>query len=167
MDLKEIGKQLAEIGLPILGAALPVPGGMAIGKVLASLITGKDNVEDLVPVLKENADKLLQAKQFELQNQTELVRIQVNAEIEAIKAVNTTMQSESASDHWPTYSWRPFIGFSFGAYIVSLWMLPLFGKAPVTLSPDVVMAVGAILGVASWFRGRMQADPNVKSDNRG
>jgi len=24
-----------------------------------------------------------------------------------------------------------------------------------------------ILGIASWFRGKMQADPNVASDNRG
>jgi hypothetical protein len=29
MDLKTLGAQLAKIGLPLLGAALPIPGGMA------------------------------------------------------------------------------------------------------------------------------------------
>jgi hypothetical protein len=77
------------------------------------------------------------------------------------------MQSEAAAEHWPTYTWRPFIGFIFGLYIASMFILPLFGLQPITMSADLVMAVGAILGVASWFRGKMQADPNIPTINRG
>ena len=91
-----------------------------------------------------------------------------NAHITAgIQAVNTTMQAEAAADHWPTYSWRPFIGFVFGVYIASLFTLPLLGKTPVVMSPDMVLTVGGILGIASFFRGKMQADPNIPTDNRG
>lgn len=81
--------------------------------------------------------------------------------------INKTMQAEAAADHWPTYSWRPFIGFMFGAYIASLWVLPLAGKSPAVLAPDVVLTIGAILGVASFFRGKAQADPRIPTDNRG
>lgn len=83
------------------------------------------------------------------------------------KDINQTMQSESASEHWPTYAWRPFIGFVFGLYIASMFILPLFGLAPVPLSADLVLTIGAILGIASWFRGKMQADPNIPTVNRG
>jgi len=41
-------------------------------------------------------------------------------------------------------------------------------KIPVPAVPESVwLMLGGILGVASWFRGRMQADPNTKTDNRG
>lgn len=81
--------------------------------------------------------------------------------------INKTMQTETESEHWPSYSWRPFIGFVFGSYVLSLWLLPLFGKAPVPISSDVVLTVGAILGVASWFRGKAQADPNNSAPVKG
>lgn len=78
-----------------------------------------------------------------------------------IEAVNKTMQAEAGSEHWPTYSWRPFIGFMFGLYIASMFLLPLFGIAPVKLEADMIACIGAILGIASWFRGKAQADPNI------
>ena len=78
-----------------------------------------------------------------------------------------TDKSTTPHDHWPTYSWRPFIGFSFGLYVNSLWLLPLLKIAPFVMPAEVVVAVGGILGVASFFRGKMQADPNVSTDNRG
>jgi hypothetical protein len=81
--------------------------------------------------------------------------------------INKTMQVEAGAEHWPSYSWRPFIGFVFGSYVLSLWVLPLLGKAPVPISSDVVLTVGAILGVASWFRGKAQADPNNSAPVKG
>ena len=91
----------------------------------------------------------------------------LQGQVDALTAVNKTMQAEATSDHWPTYSWRPFIGFMFGGYVASMWLLPLAGVTPVVLSSDLTLAVGGILGVASFFRGKMQADPAVPSDNRG
>lgn len=91
------------------------------------------------------------------------------AEIDAknIENVNKTMQSEAAAEHWPTYTWRPFLGFVFGLYIASMFILPLFGVRPVEMSADLVLVVGAILGVASFYRGKMQADPTIPTVNRG
>ena len=163
--------------IPALGALIElvpnitkwITGSEQAGEVaekvidIAKKVTGKETPEDAVTELKANPELLLAYKKAVLDQAVELDRIAAGV----VAQVNETMRTEATSDHWPTYSWRPFIGFSFGFYISSLWLLPLFGAAPVIMSADTVMAVGAILGVASWFRGKMQAEPNIKSDNRG
>ena len=101
MDIKQFGEALAKLGLPILGAALPIPGGAVLGKVLGSMIGKPDATEeDVLAELSTNAEALQKAKEFELTHQETLLRLQV----EALTAVNKTMQVEAASDHWPTYS---------------------------------------------------------------
>lgn len=86
---------------------------------------------------------------------------------DAAGEVNATMRAEAAAEHWPTYSWRPFIGFVFGLYIASLFLLPLFGKQPAVMSTEMVLCIGGILGIASFYRGKMQADPTIPTINRG
>ena len=129
---------------------------------IAETVTGKQGQEAL-EAIKADAGLQFQYRQAVLAQRVELEKLAT----EEVKAVNETMRAEAAAEHWPTYGWRPFIGFNFGAYLASMWLLPLFGKQPVTLSPDLTLAIGAILGVASWFRGKMQADPNVPTVNRG
>ena len=162
--------------IPVIGELIKlVPnivkhlGGDTAGEVaekviqVAKEVTGKDSADDAVSELKANPELLAAYQSKLLDQEVELARIAAGT----VAEVNSTMRTEAASDHWPTYSWRPYIGFSFGTYVSSLWLLPLFGKTPAIMSPDMVLAVGAILGVASWYRGKMQADPAVKSDNRG
>lgn len=163
--------------IPALGALIElvpnitkwISGSEKAGEVaekvidIARKVTGKDNADEAVAELKANPEALLTYRKALLDQEVELDRIAA----QVITTVNETMRAEAASDHWPTYGWRPYIGFSFGTYINSLWLLPLFGQTPVIMSPDLVLATGGILGVASWFRGRMQAEPNIKSDNRG
>lgn len=108
----------------------------------------------------------------------------MDATVQNMAAVNATMQAEDHSDHWPTYTWRPFVGFVFGAallisvlvvavaYIGVIFKLSppdVLSQLPAFItSMGVLLAVPLpILGVASYFRGKMQADPGVKSDNRG
>lgn len=168
MDLKQLADSLVKIGLPILGAALPLPGGATIGTALANYLGNKDaSLEDVVRTISSSEEALQKAREFEASHEETLLRMQVEAETARIQAVNSTMQEEAKSDHWPTYSWRPFIGFAFGLYILSYVVLPLCGITPSILPPDLTMAIGAILGIASYYRGKMQADPNVNTDNRG
>ncbi|WP_426713712.1 hypothetical protein [Chromobacterium violaceum] len=99
-------------------------------------------------------------------------------------AVNATMQAEARAEHWPTYSWRPFIGFAFGllalisgitvaaCYLGGMFMgrnPQLLAQLPGMLGAEagVMATMAPILGIASWFRGKMQADPNIPTDNRG
>lgn len=191
MDWKDIGKTLADIGLPLIGAALPIPGGAAIGAALASAIGGDGTANDVLNKLTSNQELLLKAKEFELTHQETLLKLKLDYEVELAKvdssntqSVNSTIQEEAKSDHWPTYTWRPFIGFCFGVNLFAtsmtvciIYILVICGVADNKLLqylPDFLSSMAAllavpmpILGIASWFRGRMQADPNIPTDNRG
>jgi hypothetical protein len=99
--------------------------------------------------------------------------------------VNKTMQTEGAANHWPTYSWRPAIGFAVafvlfacaGVIVIAYGGVILARRdaAPLAYIPAMLGAVAAllgagampVLGIASWFRGKMQADPSITTDNRG
>lgn len=163
MEWKDIGSMIGKAA-PMLGTLLaPATGGasLAIGALISSAL-GVENTPDAIAAeLKNNPDALLKLKELEFKENDSL-RSQVlelaKLDAQKVASVNDTMQVEAKSEHWQTYSWRPFIGFQFGFYIMSLWVLPFFGKVPTILSPDAVMAVGAILGVASWYRGKMQAE---------
>ncbi len=173
MEWKDIAGVVGKAA-PILGTLLGGPAGAAIGGIVASAL-GADSTPDAVSqALAVNPDAAVKLRQIEADQRVKLQELIVTAEqnrlaaeTASVQAVNSTMQAEAKSDHWPTYSWRPFIGFMFGSYVASMWLLPLFGKMPVTISADLTLAVGGILGIASWYRGRMQSDPNVRSDNRG
>lgn len=164
-------------GLEIIGKAIGGPVGVvaqAAGGLAAKALGVDPTPEAVAHAIKTDPDAAVKLAQIQADERVELARINAEHEtinlqeqVKALQAVNETMRAEAASDHWPTYSWRPFIGFAFGLYIIALFMLPLFGKQPVILSPDITLAIGGILGVASWFRGKAQADPNVRTDNRG
>lgn len=175
MDWKDIAGTVGKFA-PLIGTLLggPASAAAAVGGIVASVLGTGNTPDEVSQALVTNPDAAVKLRQIEAERQVQLQGLatdQVKAELAAVVQnaadINKTMQAEAQADHWPTYSWRPFIGFMFGAYVASLWLLPLFGKAPVTLTTDMTLAVGGILGIASWFRGRMQADPRVPSDGRG
>lgn len=163
-------KDLASVvgsSAPVLGGLLGGPAGGAIGSIISSVLGTGNTPDEVAVALASNPDAAVKLKQIEKERQVELQTLLVQAEAnrlaadtQVIVAVNATMQAETVSEHWPTYSWRPFIGFmtgimAFGCYFV----LPLL-KIPVPTVPETVwMMFGGILGVASWFRGKAQADP--------
>ncbi|WP_250501979.1 3TM-type holin [Caballeronia sp. AZ7_KS35] len=180
MDWKSILGGVA----PTLATALSVvggPAGMVAGAALravsGAVLGHEDGTTDQVTQaiqagLSPDAIAALQ----KADNDFKVAMAQISAataqkEIEAASSaigdVNETMQAEAKADHWPSYTWRPFIGFMFGLYVGSLFVLPLFHVQPVTLSADMTLTIAAVLGVASFFRGKAQADPRVQSDSRG
>lgn len=168
MEWKDVGSAIIKIA-PSLGAVLGGPAGGAVGVAAAAVASalglGANASPDdvLTAIGAMTPDTVVKLKSIDQQMQA----AQLSAEQSELESVNKTMQTEAASEHWPSYSWRPFIGFMFGLYIASLWLLPLFGKQAPKIDTDTVLAIGGILGVASWFRGKAQADPRVQTDNRG
>ena len=98
--------------------------------------------------------------------------------------INKTMQAEAAAEHWPTYSWRPSIGFAIAINVVLTTLTVMIAYIGVmffrldskvlSYVPEMLGAMAALLaapsgivGVASYFRGRMQADPSIPTVNRG
>lgn len=87
MDLKTLGTEVAKIGLPLLGAALPIPGGMAIGAALASAIgSPSTQPDDILATLTGNAQAIAQAKQFELTHQESMLKITMDAQVSQYQA---------------------------------------------------------------------------------
>lgn len=173
MDWKDIQGAVAKAA-PLLGTLIGGPAGTAIGGLIASELGVAAQPDAVSQALATNPDAAVKLRQIEADHDVQIKQLAMQqagndlaAETARIQSVNATMQAEAKSDHWPTYAWRPFIGFMFGGYLASMWLLPLFQVQPVTLSPDLTLTVGGILGIASYFRGRMQADPRIPTDNRG
>lgn len=183
MDLKELGATLAKIGLPLLGAALPIPGGAALGSALAASIgASSDKPDDILSALTGNAQAMQAAREFQAKHEERMLELTTQAEIAArnadsadIAAVNQTMQAEyenSDRENWWQKGWRPFNGYVVGfASLVTvagvLWLswLALSGKDMNALNaiPTIVSSIamvlaipGAAVGITAWHRGVMQ-----------
>lgn len=159
---------------------------------IAKVVAGKDNPDEALQVLRNDPAKALEYQVRVIDSQVEMRRIdaelakkEIDASTQNASDINKTMQAEAAAEHWPTYSWRPFIGFAFGAnmllstmLVIGVYGAQVFGAAGAAVAigklPEVLGTLAAIsasaapvLGIASWFRGRMQADPNIPTINKG
>lgn len=156
-------------GGPLAGNAVEFVGNKLLGKKDATPEEVKQALEGLT------GDQIVRLKELDMEYKKHLDDNGIQLQIEEIKAdatmrvaVNATMQAEAASEHWPTYSWRPFIGFEFGILTLGVYFILPLCKIPVPIIPtEVWLSFGAILGVASWHRGRMQANPDIPTTNKG
>lgn len=84
---------------------------------------------------------------------------QYKSEAEAIKSVNETMQSETKSEHWICWTWRPLVGFTYIATIVNNYVVVPYAKAlgagveVIDIPSEIWLGMLAILGVAAYTRG--------------
>ncbi len=175
---------------PLLGTLVGGPAGGAIGGLIAAALGTEATPSAVSQALQTNPDAAVKLAQIESDQRVKLQELatdQAKAEIVAVAqaagGVNKTMQAEAASEHWPTYGWRPAIGFAV-ALAVLLSVLTVFlaygaailyGKADgLAQLPGILAAIAGIigvvspiLGIASWYRGKMQADPSIETINRG
>ena len=170
MEWKDVATTVAK-SAPMLGGLLGGPVGAAVGAVgsmIASAL-GVANTPDAVQqALTVNPDAAVKLADIERQRQVDLQQLvvqsannQLQAETAQLVAVNTTMQAETKSEHWASWLWRPFLGFVTGIMVFGCYfVLPLLHIAVPSIPPEVWGLLAAILGVASWFRGKAQADPN-------
>ena len=191
MDWKSLGETLANKA-PLIGTLIGGPAGPAVGALIASVLGTAATPEAVTKELQTNPDALLKVQQMEIDKQLKFQELAadqakalINAEAGNMSDANKTMQSEAASDHWPTYTWRPLLGMAVaantvaaGIIVVGVFIAQCAGakEAAVAVAalPTALGALAAInatvlpvLGIASWFRGKMQADPNIQTDNRG
>lgn len=178
---------LIKSALPFIGTALGGPLGGGVTSFIASKLgVDETSVVSTLNGMLGNPEHIAKAKQLELDYQAHCLELgyQSIKDLEAINAsmvieVNKTMQTEAGSEHWQTYSWRPAIGFAvaFNVVMSSLIVLityaaAIFGSqyaAPAMANlPSIIGTLAAIsgtvmpiLGIASYFRGKMQADPSI------
>lgn len=177
---------------PMVGTVLGGPAGLAIGSLVASALGVENTPEAVAKELAVNPEAVIKLREIESNERVKLQELvtqhaanEMNAAAQAAKSVNETMQSESASEHWPTYGWRPAIGFAVAFNVVASSVLVLAVFVPVMFGVSAAlgavaqlpMVLGAlagingtvlpILGIASWFRGKAQADPGIQTTNKG
>lgn len=146
---------------------------------IAQTITGKGSGDEALQALQADPALVLQFRKAVLDQSVQFEQLAVQNAAD----INATMRAEAASEHWPSYSWRPAIGFAVAidlaasalivlvAYVGAMWS----GNAkPLEHLPGMLAAMAGlvavaspILGIASWFRGKMQSDPAVPTINRG
>ena len=182
MDPITIAMGLAQFVPQIVKWIAGDKAGAVAGKVIdvAKQVTGKGTGDEALEALKADPNLVLKYRVAVLDQELEFEKIAV----QNAGDINATMRAEAAAEHWPTYSWRPAIGFSVAiAMVVSVIVVAIAyigvmffrGKAEVlSYLPAMLGAMAAlvgvaspILGIASWFRGKMQSDPNISTVNRG
>ena len=175
MDWHSLGKTIAGTA-PVLGTVLGGPFGGAIGTLIASVFGVKGEPEEVARAIAAAPQALVRLREIEQDHIRELRRMILEAETQRIESVNATMRTESLSEHWPQYSWRPFWGFVSALAFLAVCILvsilayqAVLGGRPeaVAMIPQFISAMatlflvpGGILGVAAWHRGiekRMRA----------
>lgn len=158
---------------------------------VAQTVTGQSAPDAALAALQADPNLALQFQKVVLEQQAQIAQIAADVEKTEIAAdqantaaINQTIQVEAKSDHWPTYSWRPFVGFCFGllgllagltvagAYIgvMAFRVNPaILAQIPGMLGSEaaVMATMAPVLGIASYFRGKMQSNPVIATDNRG
>ncbi|WAL81303.1 hypothetical protein OYT13_15740 [Pandoraea sp. XJJ-1] len=158
---------------------------------VAQAVTGQSAPDAALAAIQADPNLAMQFQKAVLEQQSHLAEVaadlqkaEIAADAQNTAAVNQTMQVEAKADHWPTYAWRPFVGFCFGllglasgvtvavAYLSVMFFkvnAEVLSQLPGMLGAEaaVMATMAPVLGIASYFRGKMQADPSVKTDNRG
>lgn len=159
---------------------------------VAQAVTGQGTPDAALAAIQANPELAMAFQTKLVESHVELANIaadvekaQIAGSVQNAGDINKTMQAEAGAEHWPTYTWRPFIGFAVGCNTFAAGVLVLivfgpvmFGSAPAAAAlaslPTALGALAAInatvlpiLGIASWFRGKMQADPTIDTVNRG
>lgn len=177
MDWKDAAAAVAK-SAPILGGILGGPVGAAVGAVsaiVASALGVAPTPDAVSQALQVNPDAAVKLAQIEKDRQVELQTLavqqataQIAADMSSINAINATMQAETKAEHWASWLWRPFCGFVFGISFFGVYfVLPLMNIQAPVIPTEAWASMGAILGVASWFRGKAQADPRNPAPVRG
>lgn len=180
MDWKELGKKVAGLGLPALGASLGGPAGGALGTIIASTLGLSDATpESIAKAVATNPDNIVKLRELEVMERIRTREIDADESIKFrqadsadISTVNASIQAESKSEHWPQWSWRPSVGFAVAFDITALGVTVVasYGYAMVSgitrhleLLPGMLTAMATvlaiplpILGIASWWRGKQK-----------
>ncbi len=154
MDWKELGSAIAKIGLPLLGAALPIPGGAAIGTALAASIGAKSSdPQDILTTLTSSAEAVEKAKEFQAKHEETMLQMQINADVAEQQEVTKRLQYDMASDSWLAKNIRPMTLIAILAGYFIFAMMSAFDKAA---DPEYVKLLGSwgMLIMSFYFGGR-------------
>jgi hypothetical protein len=135
-------------------ASTIIPGSGPLLHDLMRAVSGSSPetpIEQVAQQLATSPEQMVALQQLAMQHEVSLAQI----EVQKLAVVNATMQTESKSEHWPQWSWRPFNGYLFGLAVVLIYfVLPAMGRSVPAVPEWIWMGWAGILGVATWDRGK-------------
>lgn len=150
----DVRDQLIKLGLPLLGAALPVPGGAAIGIALASAIgSSSSSPSDVINILTHNEDALQKAKEFESTHQETMLKLAIDAEQKASEEVTDRWKADMSSDSLLAKNIRPMVLI----YLLSLYAVFALASGfgfKVTESYVSLLGQWGMVVMSAYFVGR-------------
>lgn len=162
MNWAELGREVVQMGLPLLGAALPLPGGAALGTALASALGGNAAVGNSPPMtpdgilaaLRGSAEAAAAARQFELTHQATMLQMTLAADTAQMQAVNATIQGDAKGQSWLQQNHHAIECLMVTALIGAVYfLLPLLKVQVPSIPSEAFMMLGAVLGVTAWHGG--------------
>ena len=124
-------ERIAEMGLPLLGAALPIPGGAALGAALAKKIGSKSSAPtDILEALQASTQAQRQAAEFQDKHEQALMTAAMQFEADQVKAQAGVVTAEATGESWLQRNWRPITMLSFVGLLFLYW----FGVQPANVS---------------------------------
>lgn len=76
MNWADLGKTIVQYGAPLLGAALPIPGGAMLGQAIANMFGGDiNNPEDLNTKIKADPDAAVKLASIESNERIEIQKL--------------------------------------------------------------------------------------------
>lgn len=154
MQLKDIAKQLAAIGLPLLGGAVAGPGGAVIGKsIAAALGLGENATPEQTAAALGNltGDQLVALRAQE----ADLAKATLAAGSAQLEAVNKTLQTEAMGGSWLQRNHHAIESMATVALVGAVYfVLPLLSLPVPPVPESAWLMLGGILGVTAWQRGQ-------------
>lgn len=153
MEWAALGKKVFGAGLPLLGTTLGGPAGAAVGATVAAALGVSGGPEEIAAAVKADPAAAAELRRIEAGLEADLARVALGQ----VQAVNETIRAEVAGEHWPSYSWRPWVGAWWPVTVVCVYVVLPLCRRPVPEIPETIwVGWAAILGVAAWYRGRTQ-----------
>lgn len=124
MDWKQLGKEVARIGAPLLGGALAGPAGASFGAVLASAFGGSmDDPASLYASMQANPDAAVRLREIERAHEQTLVRLHLQDVADARQRDVAIRQAGSDNRRADGMVWIAFAGVA-GCMAAALFASP-------------------------------------------
>jgi hypothetical protein len=139
VKLTDLAKDLAALGLPILGTVLGGPAGGMVGKLLANAV-GQKPGEHIIDVLTASGDALRKAQQFEAEHGKALMQMHLIALEKSDAGQVEVNKIEAASASLFKSGWRPAAGWVCSVALAYHYVLqPLLSFLMVNVFSDNVV----------------------------
>ena len=166
MKLTDLVKQLARVGLPLLGTAIAGPAGAAVGQMIGNAVIApqEDVPETTVGIVKTilgDPDLLQKARQFEAEHGKAILQMHLDA---LSKSDAGQVELIKGDQQKPLYDrgWRPGaawicvfgMGYTYAMRPLLPWILTVTGVADVPALPaidttELFVMLGGLLGLGT------------------